>query len=506
MSYKKIIPLFFFLSLASTSVAFAEFNIFSKEASLIWWISIPIIVITGVVLFRAMRARKEMQVIEEMLQTEGEASEIPADARRKIIETAVRTGSGEKGVQAITKVFEEETQQIITNFKKEYTQKVKVVIDEKNREIEDVKKEATETKVKYVEAEQKYEKVDAEKKTTEAVVRSISDGLVVVNQKGEVLLMNPAAEKILGNTKEKKVGKSIFDDLSEEILVSFTKQGSNAGERMVEIKSRDENVKKVIRSSSAVIQNENGQTVGMVNILTDITKQKELEEMKRQFISNITHELRTPIVAMKQALTLLLSESTGALNATQIKFLGIASRNLMQLSQIVEDVLDVEKIESGRMEVKPKATSMTKLCNDVCDSLEPWARSKDIQLVREVDPNLPEMMVDPDKITQVMNNLIGNAVKFTPKGGKITVSASLWLDGATAQISVADTGCGIAKENIPKLFRRFAQFGDHAGTVGTGLGLCIVKDLVEKHGGQIFVESEDKKGSRFYFTLPVKRV
>ncbi|PIU39777.1 MAG: hypothetical protein COT00_05175 [Candidatus Omnitrophica bacterium CG07_land_8_20_14_0_80_50_8] len=363
-------------------------------------------------------------------------------------------------------------------------------------------------KQKYEAADRSYKKVDEEKKTTDAIVKNIAEGLVVVNQKGEVLLMNPSAEKILGVQKEAKLGRPILDDMRDELMISLSHESKDQGERVIEFKSKDENVKRILRASSAVIQNENGRTVGMVNILTDVTKQRELDDIKNKFISNLTHELRTPVVAMQKAMTILLGQSgpsAGSLNETQTNFLNIVSRNLTHLGRLVEDLLDVAKIDSGKMRIKIAPSRLDKIINDTCYALDTWAKSKDIKIIKNLDRNFPEIPLDPGKITQVLNNLIGNAIKFTPQNGKITVTSAWHPDGTKVVVSVSDTGTGIAPENIPKLFQRFEQFGDQQGISGTGLGLSIAKEIVERHGGEIMVQSELKKGSMFTFTLPLKQ-
>ncbi len=240
----------------------------------------------------------------------------------------------------------------------------------------------------------------------------------------------------------------------------------------------------------------------------ELAKQRELDDIKNKFISNLTHELRTPVVAMQKAITLLLGQSgksAGHLNETQINFLNIVSRNLSHLSHLVEDLLDIAKIESGKLRVKIVWSRLDKIINDACDSLDTWAQSKDIRMIKNIDTTFPEIPMDPHKMTQVLNNLIGNAIKFTPEGGKITITSSRHPDGTKVQVSVADTGVGIAKENISKLFQRFEQFGDQQGISGTGLGLSIAKEIVERHGGEITVQSVLKKGSTFTFTLPIKQ-
>ena len=435
---------------------------------------------------------------------QADTDEVPADVRGKVqrVLFGAEAGDTESTVAAVADLINEEAVHLTETIRKEFGEKYKALVMEKNVEIDSVQKVYKEVKQKFAETEKTLKKVDIEKKQTEAVVRSIAEGLVVVNQKGEVLLMNPSAEKILGVRQEKKMGKSLMDDLPDEMMVSMSRDANaDSDEKIIEYTSKNENVKKVLRSSSAVIQNEDGQTVGMVNILTDVTKQRELDEMKNKFVSNVTHELRTPIVAMQNAVAILVKEST-SMTDVQKKFLDIVSRSSVQLKSLVEDVLDISKTDSGKMMIRPKPGKLDKALHEVCDLLETWAKSKDIKVVREIDKNIPELSFDPDKITQVMNNYLSNAIKFTPQSGKITVQCRQ-PDPKTVKVSVTDTGCGIAAADVPKLFNRFAQFGDHQGITGTGLGLAIVKDLVERHGGQVSAESEEKKGSTFSFTLPV---
>lgn len=462
-------------------------------------------VATAILLYKAAHTRKEMNVeVLDVKKISVDTSSVPVKIREKVRRVPLRGEDNEATVQALSTIVEEETQQLLKDIKEEYSVKYQVVVQEKNREVENVKNEFRSVKEKFDSVNKLYKKVDEEKRTTEAVVRSIAEGLVVVNQKGEVLLMNPSAEKLLGVEKEKKIGRSILEGTRDELMISLSHEGQD-NEKVIEYTTKDENVKKTLRSSSAVIQNENGQTIGMVNILTDVTKQRELDEIKNKFVSNVTHELRTPIVSMQKSIAILLGASAGNVNETQLNFLNIISRNLNHLSRLVEDLLDIAKIDSGKLRIKSAPGALDKVIQEACDTLDTWAKSKDIQIVREIDRNLPEISFDAMKITQVMNNLIGNAVKFTPNGGKITVKCSWNSDGTHAQVSVRDTGVGIAKEHLGKLFGRFEQFGDQQGISGTGLGLSIAKEIVERHGGQISVESQEKKGSVFTFTLPIKQ-
>ena len=493
----------FFVFLALDDVASSAI---SPTLLIVIFISVLVAVATAIALNRAAHAKKEVRLDTTELAEKAPVSASVADALRdKLQKLPVRGTDRELTIQAVSKIVEEETESRLKEVKQEYSVKYQVMVQEKNKEVETVRREYNKTVEKYDESRREYKRVEVEKKNTEAVMKSIAEGLVVVNSKGEVLLMNPAAEKLLGVQSDKKVGKSITEGVGAEYMVSLSREAeAGSGEKVVEYTSKDENVKKTIRQSSAVIQDEDGRTVGMVNVLTDITKQKELDEIKARFVSNVTHELRTPIVAMSKALEILLDKKAPPLNEMQSNFINIVHRNLQHLSRLVEDLLDIAKIESGKMRLKFAPGRLDRIVSDACEALGTWAKSKDITLEKDVDKSLPEISLDSVKITQVLNNLIGNAIKFTPRGGKIFVSCS-WNDEQTLKASVRDTGVGIAKENLPKLFGRFEQFGDQQGISGTGLGLCISKEIMERHGGRIYAESEEKKGSTFTFILPIKQ-
>ncbi|OIO36776.1 MAG: hypothetical protein AUJ72_05665 [Candidatus Omnitrophica bacterium CG1_02_46_14] len=472
-------------------------------------LSIGVALLTALGLYQAAHAKKEVKIdFLEAKKRSLSLAKVSDSIREKVKKMSLESEIDLGKTEAISKLVEEETERALQDVKQEYSVKYQVVVQEKNKEVEIVKKEYHDIKKKFENAQQTFKKVDEEKRTTEAVVKNVAEGLVIVNENGEVLLMNPSAEKILGVQKEKKLGKSILEDMRDELMISLSRPSKKTGEKIIEFKSKNENVKKILRASNAMIQNENGQTVGMVNILTDVTKQRELEDIKNKFVSNLTHELRTPVVAMQKAVTILLGQTgqpAGPLNDTQTNFLNIVSRNLSHLNRLIEDLLDIAKIESGNMRIKIVSTRLDKIIHDVCYLLDTWAKSKDIEIIKNLDSSFPEIQMDPHKITQVLNNLIGNAIKFTPQGGKITITSSWYKDESKVQINVADNGVGIAKENIPKLFGRFEQFGDQQGISGTGLGLSISKEIVERHGGEISVQSELMKGSTFTFTLPIKQ-
>jgi len=231
---------------------------------------------------------------------------------------------------------------------------------------------------------------------------------------------------------------------------------------------------------------------------------KELDHLKSDFVSHVSHELRTPLTAIKGAVDLVLREIAGPLTEKQIHYLTRVRSNTQHLAGLINDLLDLSKIESGRIEVKSSRVSLTGLVHEAVEALRPVAAEKVIAL--EASIREPSILVwaDRDKINQVLMNLIGNAIKFTPVQGRITVSAS--RNGEeSVQVSISDTGPGVPPNDREKIFAKFYQIAEVNGenSKGTGLGLAISKALVELHGGKIWVESEPSRGSTFYFTLPL---
>jgi signal transduction histidine kinase len=231
---------------------------------------------------------------------------------------------------------------------------------------------------------------------------------------------------------------------------------------------------------------------------------KELDRMKSDFVSHVSHELRTPLTAIKGAVDLVLREVTGPLTEKQTHYLTRVRSNTQHLAGLINDLLDLSKIESGKIEVKSSRVSLSGLVHDVVEALRPVAAEKVIAL--EATIREPSILVwaDRDKINQVLMNLIGNAIKFTPVQGRVTISASR-NGGESVQVSVSDSGPGVPPDEKEKIFAKFYQIAEANGenSKGTGLGLAISKALVELHGGKIWVESEEGGGSKFSFTLPV---
>ncbi|MBF0595189.1 MAG: hybrid sensor histidine kinase/response regulator [Candidatus Omnitrophica bacterium] len=244
-------------------------------------------------------------------------------------------------------------------------------------------------------------------------------------------------------------------------------------------------------------------------------KNKELEalnnklrlmfEAQKGFTSTVSHELRTPLASIKMAVDMVLAGTTGEINANQKKFLSKAKDNVDRLNRLINDILDLSKLETGRMPLKLMTGDLHEVIREVIEMQAAIAVEKGIFLNLEPAADLPMAAFDKDRLIQVLSNLIANALKFTDKGG-VTVATAFMPEHNEVRVAVRDTGLGIQQADFPKLFQKFQQLGDagerRAG--GTGLGLAICLEIVTRHGGRIWVESTYGEGSCFYFTLPIQ--
>jgi signal transduction histidine kinase len=237
-------------------------------------------------------------------------------------------------------------------------------------------------------------------------------------------------------------------------------------------------------------------------MIRDITRFKEIETKKSEFVSIASHELRTPLTAIKGYLSMLLDEDAGGLNPTQIKFLDRIYRSTDRLVNLVEDILSVSRIEENRLTSRPRAVDVGEVLDSLLHELDYRAQEKSVS-IEIVSLNLPPVLADPGHLRQVLFNLVDNAVKYTPVGGAVTISFQRRKGHLIT--SVSDTGVGIAEDQLPKLFEKFERVNNplsiRAG--GSGLGLFITKNLVERQGGKIWVRSVPRKGSTFSFSLPI---
>jgi signal transduction histidine kinase len=234
-------------------------------------------------------------------------------------------------------------------------------------------------------------------------------------------------------------------------------------------------------------------------------KLKQAIETKSQFMSVVSHELRVPLASIKESIAIVSDGLAGKITKEQRNCLDIARRNIDRLNKLIGDLLDLHKLEAGKMNFEIQDNNANEIAKEVYDTMLPSTKGKGIDLILELDGSLPMVRFDKDKITQLLSNLVNNAIKFT-KEGHIAITTSKRED--TIQVSVSDTGCGIKKEDLPRLFHEFEQLETNGveKTRGTGLGLAISKEIITRHNGEIWAESEVGKGSTFFFTLPMQEM
>ena len=252
-------------------------------------------------------------------------------------------------------------------------------------------------------------------------------------------------------------------------------------------------------------------TTSVDNLNKEIAERKKAEEkaeealkVKSQFISMVSHELRTPLTAVREGIGIVLDGSAGKINTEQEDFLDTAKRNVDRLARLINDVLDYQRLEAGRMEYEMKENDINELVKEVEKTMRPLVEEKKLDFTTHLGGGLPKIAFDRDKITQVLSNLVNNAIKFTDKGA-LAISTERAENAVV--VSVKDTGIGIKEEDMDKLFQRFSQIAvskDRKAGTGTGLGLAISKKIVQQHGGKIWVESVFSQGSTFHFTLPLR--
>ena len=343
--------------------------------------------------------------------------------------------------------------------------------------------------------------IEEEQQKLATVMSSMNDVLMAVDQSGTVMLANPACAAVLHTPASQLVGRPIPGVLQgtplERVLLTVSEE---AVPKLVEVTLVDPNV--VYRAQVTPWRSSQG-LEGAVAVLRDISDLKRLEQSRLQFLATVSHELRTPLTSIKGfAVTLqdeLPTDSSGR------RYARIIEQETDRLSRLVADIMDLSKVDAREVTLDLKALDLTGLIVQVVEQLLPRTAGE-VQLGCRLPSTLPEVLCDPDQIQQVLLNLIDNAIKYTPIGGNIVVSA--WADADLVHVAVADSGTGIPAADLPLLFDRFYRV-DKARSRnlgGTGLGLAIVKHIISQHGGTVDAVSECGQGSTFTFSLPTIRL
>jgi signal transduction histidine kinase len=338
----------------------------------------------------------------------------------------------------------------------------------------------------------------------EALVEASRSGIVLVDRGGRVAVVNRAFRSLFALGDRDVVGAPV--GLLEDVLRPLVADGElslggiEQEDREIAVDVPGEPKPRIFRRYSAAALGAGGEVVGSMAVFDDVTDAHEVDRMKSEFISTVSHELRTPLTSIKGSMALVLDGSP--LDEETRELVEVTKRNADRLVRLVNDILDVSKIEAGRLELDPAPTGVEGLCAEAVQGIDGFAKKVGVAVRCEIAQRLPEVRADRDRIVQVLTNLLSNALKFSPRGG--TVDLRAFATGALVRFEVRDHGPGIPEEFRAKLFTRFAQ-SDRARREqeGTGLGLAICRALVLSHGGEIGVASEPGKGATFHFTLPV---
>lgn len=361
--------------------------------------------------------------------------------------------------------------------------------------------------------------VIAEKQRSESIIRSISDGLVVVDSKADavegeyaefkIIAINPIAATILNTTPEQAKGKDFLNVFNNQDLYESIKTTAQTGkppelsetQSILSKETENEGQAQYYKIAITPVTTEEGTMLGVVLLLQDVTKLKELDRLKSEFVATASHEMRTPLTGMAMSLNLLLETAQQKLSDREKELLQAAVEDVERLRALVNDLLDLSKIESGRMAMEFISVNVGLLIERAVSMLSVQAQEKQIELIYQVPTNIERLQADPNKITWVLTNLIANALRYTEIGGHIWVR--LQHRGDWVYLSVIDNGSGIPWEYQAKIFDKFVQVKTDKDVGGSGLGLAICKEIVKAHGGTIWVDSTPGAGSTFTFTLPV---
>jgi PAS domain S-box-containing protein len=352
---------------------------------------------------------------------------------------------------------------------------------------------------------------------SQAILEAVADGVLVTGSNNRISFLNQSAQRILGLEAGRVIGQSldVFGGLFGKSAGSWMQTIRDWSEWPIAYQQGDTFAEQIdlenghivlVHLAPVILQND---FLGTVSIFRDITHEVEVDRLKSEFVATVSHELRTPMTSIRGYVDVLLMGAAGALDENQRHFLKIVKNNTERLNILVNDLLDISRIETGRVTLSPQALDMREVAEDAIEDIlrRSQEENKPMALSLEAPKKLPRVFGDSERVRQVLGNLIDNAYNYTPENGTITVHIHPLNGGHEVQVDVQDNGLGIPLNDQDRVFERFYR-GEHPmvlSTPGTGLGLSIVKQLVEMHKGRIWMKSSGVPGdgTTFSFTLPV---
>ncbi len=351
--------------------------------------------------------------------------------------------------------------------------------------------------------EEARKRAEEERNKTQEVITSLTDGLLLFDKENCLSMMNPQAENFLAIKKEKIVKKSASDFFmipeTKDLAALIGKDIKSLFRKELKLKEN------FILEISTIPLKTNDTKIGSLVVLHDVSREKMVERMKTEFVSISAHQLRTPLSAIKWTLRMLLDGDLGEINPEQREFINRTYNSNERMISLINDLLNVTRIEEGRYLHKPVMYDMGEIMEYVIKLYQEEAVKRQVIFeLKRTKKKLPKVLLDVEKIRLVVQNLIDNAIRYTSPGGKVTVSLN--YDKKEIVVSIKDTGVGIPKDQQERVFTKFFRGANviKMETEGSGLGLFIARNIVESHGGKIWFESEEKKGTTFHFSIPVK--
>ena len=400
--------------------------------------------------------------------------------------------------QGITKPIAEMKKQTEKIAEGNYTGEVKIYSDD---EIGQLGQAINDLSFKIKEAQ---EGTESERQRLDSVLRHMSDGVIATDRRGRIVIMNTAALDILNLKSEKVIGIPLLSILPLDEKVTFRELLETQQERLIHLEEDGED--SIIQCEFSVIQRESGFISGLVCVLTDVTEQQKIERERRNFVSNVSHELRTPLTSIKSYTEALVD---GAWENKEIApgFLNVIETETDRMMRMITDLLNLSRMDQNRFGLEKEFINMNELVLHIVNRFEmvlqsePY-RDKNYRILTDITQRDLWVELDQDKITQVLDNIINNAIKYSPDGGRIIVR--LMETHTDIIVSVSDEGLGIARKDIPHLFDRFYRVDKARSRAmgGSGLGLAIAQEVIQLHGGKIWVNSIENKGSTFFVSLP----
>jgi len=375
-----------------------------------------------------------------------------------------------------------------------------------NELIESTERCVSEAHLKAKEMEIQLKVATAERRHAEAIIYSISDAVLVSDPFDELVLANEAAARTLefdlSRATRSPIDQLLHDKKMIELIRDMRQSNTTNGRRIVEHTIRTGDIERTFKVTLSCVRDHNQEQAGVVAVLHDMTREKEVAEMKNDFVSNVSHELRTPLASIKAYVEMLIDGEADDEN-TKREFYEIIQNEANRLSRLIDNILNISRIESGLVKVNKQPQSLMVILKEALEVIAPQARTKKIKIDERLTPAFYQTMADKDMLYQAVLNLLSNAIKYTPENGTITVETDVDEARNTVTVRISDTGVGIPPKDLPFVFDKFYRAeANNRMAKGTGLGLSLVKHIIETtHQGRLFVESSVGKGSCFGFEL-----